>query len=1193
MLRLLLFGAPRVEHNGQALSLRRNKALALLAYLAIARQPQKRDALLALLWPEFDAASARNNLRRELSLLKTVLGEDVLVADRLQIAWNPQADVWLDVAAFEAQIARVNQHSHASGELCAECAGALTSAAQLYTDDLLAGFSLPDSPAFDEWQILLREGLRQQLAQALQALSGWYSRSGAYGAALDSTRRWLGLDPLHEVPQRELMRLYAWAGQQAAALRQHEECAQLLEAELGAAPEPETTELHAAIEARRLVSPATTTEPAPVGATTVTSPASEPPSPARQQQPALHSLPPLAGFVGRQRELADLLRRLTDPDCRLLTLLGPGGIGKTRLALRAAQILAEEWTGDDGLADGVLFVPLGAVETSSGLVSALAAAACFDFYPNVPPDQQLLDYFRAKRMLVILDNFEQLLDASQFVGELLAAAPGLRLLITSRVALNRDDEWFHPVGGLSFPAADDDVSGVAQLARYDAVRLFEQHARRARSDFSLSRARTPIVRLCRLVEGMPLAIELAASWLKVLSVEQVVAALERGLDILSARDKNIPARHRSMRAVLEESWRLLSVEERQTFAQLTVFAGRFNGQAAEAVADASLEVLATLVDKSLLRSGADGRLQMHELLRQFGAEQLAADRPLAHTTHARHSAYYLDFLAECETRLCGPEQQAAADEIGREADNVWAAWRWAIAHEQLESVDRALSGAYFYYFTRGSFQEGAEILSAAVAEPNVARSPDTSLRERVRARARIRRSVFRTYLNHDDLALHDVESALATVQALGLQRDVATAYHVLGLISLHRANFERAREQLNAALAIGRAIDDKHIVADALQQLVRICSIQGDYAEGKRLAQECLDVACAAERVYWMAQALLRLSDVSSACGEYGEAERYCRESLTLFERVSNRNGVANALGHLGWINWCLGGARLEEARTYHQQSLAIFRALGIRGQIAGKLGDLALVAIEEGEYAQAQAYSQDGLALARSLDSVVFVSYHCSLLGRVASARQEFAASRRYHREALRAAVATRRPPVLGFTLYYVAEALAREAAIGPAQSTNAAQLARALGLLGLIAHQPSTRHWDQVRARRLIDELQRALPDLAEAAIARSEQLDWQASVIGLIDELALEPGAGAPASSAGTQHHGADQASLIEPLSRRELEVLRLLAQGLSNPQIAEALIVSVGTVKTHTHNIFAKLGAANRTQAVRRAQALHLV
>src|SRR5262245_41159118 len=201
MLRIILFGAPRVELNGQVVPLRRTRALALLAYLATTRQPQDREALLALLWPEFDEVSARNNLRRELSLLKTVLDEDVLLADRVQVAWNDQPTAWVDVAIFQEQVALGKHHHHATGELCDGCAAELRAAAQLYTDDFLAGFGLPDSPAFDEWQFFQREGLRQQLAHVLQALVGWYRDIKEYSTAIPYARRWLALDPLHELAQ--------------------------------------------------------------------------------------------------------------------------------------------------------------------------------------------------------------------------------------------------------------------------------------------------------------------------------------------------------------------------------------------------------------------------------------------------------------------------------------------------------------------------------------------------------------------------------------------------------------------------------------------------------------------------------------------------------------------------------------------------------------------------------------------------------------------------------------------------------------------------------------------------------------------------------------------------------------------------------------------------------------------------------
>ena len=251
MLRLFLFGAPHIELDGRVIPLRRSKALALLAYLAMAPQPQEREVLLALLWPEFDTADARNNLRRELSLLKAALNADLLVADRSQVARNAQVALWLDVAVFQEQIALRRQHGHPPGEACALCVNALTTATRLYTDDFMAGFSLPDSPAFDEWQFYQREALRQHLVEALQTLVAWHEQREEYSVAVQLALRQLVLDPLYEPAQRELMRLYTWAGQPAAALRQYEQCVRVLQEELGVGPEAATTDLFEAIRSKR------------------------------------------------------------------------------------------------------------------------------------------------------------------------------------------------------------------------------------------------------------------------------------------------------------------------------------------------------------------------------------------------------------------------------------------------------------------------------------------------------------------------------------------------------------------------------------------------------------------------------------------------------------------------------------------------------------------------------------------------------------------------------------------------------------------------------------------------------------------------------------------------------------------------------------------------------------------------------
>ena len=1106
MPRLFLFGAPRIEHDGRVVPLRRTKALALLAYLALTRQAQDRAALLALLWPEFDDTSARNNLRRELSLLKAALDAEILVADRLQVVYNPQVDLWVDVLAFEAQVAAYREHGHAPGDTCPLCVEALTKAARLYTDEFMAGFSLPDSPSFDEWQFFQREGLRQQLAEALQALLRWHGARQEYSAAIEVARRWLALDPLHETAQRELIRLYAWSGQRSAALRQYGESARLLEKELGVAPEAETTELFTAIKARRLAAP-----PAVVALPTadaVTGHGRAQPAPDARQRSTMDSTPRTMGFVGRQRELADLLRRLTDPDCHLLTIVGPGGIGKTSLALQAAQVLAEEWGGDDALAHGVLFVPLAAVETSSGLVSALASAAQFDFYPDVAPQQQLIDYFREKRMLIVLDNFEQLLDATGLIAELLATAPHLRLLVTSRAALNLPDEWFHPIEGLSFPAATDEIMGVGQLARFDSIRLFEQHARRIRSDFSLSQACAPVVQLCRLVEGLPLAIELAAGWLKILTVEQVVAALERGLDILTARDRTTPERHRSMRAVLEQSWHLLSEAEQQVLAGLSRFCGRFTSAAAEAVTGATLEALAALVEHSLLRYGADGRLQLHELLRQFAREKLAAKPDHETSIRERHSRYYLALLKTWDHSLVDADQATATLDAIEDIENIRAAWSWASAQSDVDAIEQGLEALFHLYQNRGLYQQGladfAAVATRLAASDGGAAHPD---RRQIHARLLARQGAFCYFLGDYGVASKYLEQSMQSARSLGIEQEQAFALSLLGQISAWRGDYGLAQQRLRQSLAISRALDDKSGAATALEKLAEILCDLGDHQEARQLSLESLALSRALGRPDRIAHALDRLGYIALRLGCYHEATVYYREGMALFDSIDHQLGKALLMGGFGLIAWARGGAEIGEARAYFMQSLEPFRKLGHQQHVTDRLIDLAHLAADSGEYAQAQRYAEEALTIARRLGSPIYLSGSLSCLGHAAYELHDYQASRACLSEALTIASAAHLSVADIQALFHAAVLVVK--ARGFADRDTPAHLQKSLRIieaLEIVIRHPASWHLYQVRGQRLSDELRRNLPaDLVAAAIARGQRLDWRASVAALLGELA----------------------------------------------------------------------------------------
>ena len=355
-------------------------------------------------------------------------------------------------------------------------------------------------------------------------------------------------------------------------------------------------------------------------------------------------------FIGREHELAEIARRLADPACRLLTLTGPGGIGKTRLAIEAALRLHE-------FTSGAYFVPLQPLTSPNFMVSTIADALNFAFYGEQDPKIQLLHYLRDQHLLLVLDNFEQLLDGTDLLPEILEYAPGVKLLVTSRERLQLREEWVFDVGGLPYPEQGMDVS----LDDYSATQLFVQSARRA--GHTLVGDGTPaIIQICQLVEGMPLALELAATWVHALTFEQIASEIAHSLDILETPGRNIEPRHRTMRAAFAPTWQRLLDEERDAFIKLSVFRGGFTRDAAADVTGASLRVLSALVSKSLLRMDG-GRYDIHELLRQYGEERLDRAAEEAEQTRNRHCSFYARLLERQWPRLTGSEIKLALQDI--------------------------------------------------------------------------------------------------------------------------------------------------------------------------------------------------------------------------------------------------------------------------------------------------------------------------------------------------------------------------------------------------------------------------------------------------------------------------------------------------------------------------------------------------
>ncbi len=471
-----------------------DKVRALLAYLAVeAAQAHRRGTLLGLLWPDYPEEAARHNLRQALYNLRLGLGDHTarppyLLITRESIQFNRASDYSLDLDEFNAHYSAWKKNLGREGVTPSALVAPLEAMVQLYRGEFLQQFYLEDSEAFEDWLLVQREAVHRRVMKALTTLANEYEHRADFSTARRYARRQLELDPWREEAHRQVMRLLALEGQRSAALAQYEHCRRVLAEELGVEPSPQTRDLYEQIRSGTL------------------KPRVERPT----QVPAapLHNLPvSLTPFIGREQELAELGRLMAEPACRCLTLVGPGGIGKTRLALQAADQQRHEF------AQGIAFIPLASVDSVEAVIPAIAGAINLAFYGPIDPKVQLLNYLREKQLLLVVDNVEHLLvegahpdTIAELLIEILQGAAAIKLLVTSREALNLQGEWFFEVQGLAFPGTEQ-ADGFDE---YSAVALFVQRARRARPGFELNAEdKAEVVRLCRLVEGMPLAIELA------------------------------------------------------------------------------------------------------------------------------------------------------------------------------------------------------------------------------------------------------------------------------------------------------------------------------------------------------------------------------------------------------------------------------------------------------------------------------------------------------------------------------------------------------------------------------------------------------------------------------------------------------------------------------------------------------------
>ncbi|MFL5731697.1 MAG: tetratricopeptide repeat protein [Chloroflexia bacterium] len=857
-------------------------------------------------------------------------------------------------------------------------------------------------------------------------------------------------------------------------------------------------------------------------------------------------------ITGRERERSDIREILLSQSVGVLTLTGPAGIGKTRLALQSGSDLLGSFR------DGVFFVPLAPVREPALLPFAIAHALGLPDASGAPMADALYEYLLGKQILLLLDNFEQIPEAAPQVAALLGASPELKIIVTSRALLRIYGEQDFPVPPLTLPP-EGVLPPVADLARYEAVRLFVERASSVRPDFALTeRNAEDVAEICRRLDGLPLALELAAARVRILPQAAIVLRLASRLKLLTGGAQNLPARQQTLYNAIAWSYDLLTAEEQSLFRGLSIFQGGCTLQAAEAVCgpheeapadktanDAQidvLEILGSLVDKSLIKQEAtprgEPRFAMLETIHEFASEKLALAGEEA-DLWPRYARYYLLLAEEASGHLTGPQQLEWLDLLDQERNNFQAVLRRSLDSEDFETALRLVSALYLFWSQRTYFTEGREQLGEAISRAE-GRAPETL---------------------------------------------VARAVACQGLLAYRQSDIYAALPLFERALSAARRTGDRAVEARAIMGLGNVKRVEGNLDQSGILLEEALAIYRELGDDWGASLALDNLGLVAIRSGDAQAARGFFGQSLAIHRAMGDKGRIANTLSYTAMLAY--NQEDYAASRALHEESLGIFRELGDRYGASNALATLGEMALSEGDYVRAVEHEEESLALSRALGNKWNTAVALENLGHLARLQGHPNEARRFFMEALPLRIYLGNKRATAAWVWGMAAALQ---SFGPAHSHDAAMLfgwaegvfADTSPLTGLEGAE-YTRTLAALRSQ-LGDDLFSGLAALGRT-MSDDEAIELASREPTAAPGAALEEQASPPARTLPPNPTAPPGEVLAEELTAREVEVLRLVATGKSNSEVARDLNVSTNTVQTHLRSIYSKLGITSRTEAAR--------